>query len=94
MIFLDFPPVELQDTFNISLLSVWWDLECAFSILSQMGNFFLFYMNVYLFIERERERESAHREGAEGEGDTESEAVSTEPDAGLELMNCCDHDLS
>ena len=42
--------------------------------------------------ERERERESGG--GAEREGDTESEtgsrlwAVSTEPDVGLELMNC------
>ena len=39
------------------------------------------------------------RGGAEGEGDTESEAgsrlwsVSTEPNAGLELMNRWDHDL-
>ena len=48
--------------------------------------------------ERERERERASermsRGGAEREGDTESEAgsrlqaVSTEPDMGLELMNC------
>ena len=40
------------------------------------------------------ERESMTGEGAEREGDTESEAgsrlqaVSTEPDAGLELMEC------
>ena len=43
--------------------------------------------------ERERERQSVSRRGAEREGDTESQAgsrlraVSTEPDAGLELMN-------
>ena len=42
----------------------------------------------------ERERQSVNRGGAEGEGDTESEAgsrfqaVSTEPDVGLELTNC------
>ena len=46
--------------------------------------------------EGERERESAHSHGggAESEGGTESEAgsklwtVSTEPDVGLELVNC------
>ena len=43
--------------------------------------------------ERERQRQRASRGGAEREGDTESEtgsrlrAVSTEPDAGLELVN-------
>ena len=42
----------------------------------------------------ERVRESTSRGGAEKEGDTESEAgsrlraVSTEPNVGLELMNC------
>ena len=42
----------------------------------------------------DRERHSVSREGAEREGDTECEAgsrlwaVSTEPDAGLELTNC------
>ena len=42
---------------------------------------------------KERERESLSRGGTEREGDTESEtgsrlrAVSTEPDAGLELTN-------
>ena len=42
---------------------------------------------------RDRERQSTSRGGAEIEGDTESEAgsrlwaVSTEPDAGLQLMN-------
>ena len=60
-------------------------------------------MFIYYF-EREREREtdrqtdrqtqSMSRGGAERRGDTESEAgsrlraVSTEPDAGLELTNC------
>ena len=44
--------------------------------------------------ERERERERVSRGGAEREGDTESEAgsrlqaISAEPDAGLELTNC------
>ena len=47
----------------------------------------------YLFL-RQRERQSMDWGGAEREGDTESEtgsrlgAVSTEPHAGLELMNC------
>ena len=42
----------------------------------------------------ERERERVSRGGAEREGDTESEAgsrlqaMSTEPDVGLELTNC------
>ena len=43
---------------------------------------------------RKRERERESRRGAEREGDTESKegsrlsAFSTEPDAGLELINC------
>ena len=55
--------------------------------------FFNFFFNVYLFI-WDRERQSMNGGGAEREGDTESEAgsrlqnVSTEPDTGLELMNC------
>ena len=53
-------------------------------------SFCFFY--VYLFL-RGRERDSMSRGGAKREGDTESEAgsrlraVSTEPDAGLELLN-------
>ena len=57
-------------------------------------SFFFFFFNVYLFL-RDRERESKQgRGGEEREGDTESEAcsrlqaVSTEPDTGLELPNC------
>ena len=52
-----------------------------------------FFFNVYLFL-RERQRQSASRGGAEREGDTKSKAgsrlraVSPEPDAGLELVNC------
>ena len=52
----------------------------------------LFCFNVYSFL-KDRERQSISRGGAEREGDTESEAgsrlgaVSTEPEAGLELMN-------
>ena len=51
---------------------------------------FFFFFNVYLFL---RERQNVSWEGAEKEGDTESkagsklQAVSTEPDAGLELTN-------
>ena len=68
-----------------------------------MQLFFLFiicFSNVYLFIkcslifEREREAELEQGRGAEREGDTESEAgsrpqaVSTEPDVGLQPTNC------
>ena len=48
--------------------------------------------NIYSFL-RDRQRHSLHGGGAEREGDTESEAgsslwaVSTEPEAGLELTN-------
>ena len=48
---------------------------------------------MFIYFLRERERQSVNREGAEREGDTESEtgsklpAVSTEPDAGLKLVN-------
>ena len=54
-------------------------------------------MFIYFFLrdrESERVRETARRGGAKREGDRESEAgsrlraVSTEPDVGLELMNC------
>ena len=44
--------------------------------------------------ERDRQRQSASGGGAEREGDTKSEAgaklraVSTEPNTGLELVNC------
>ena len=58
-------------------------------------SFFFFnlkaFFNVYLFL---RARESESGGGAEREGDTEStagsglRAVSTEPDAGLELTSC------
>ena len=47
----------------------------------------------YLFYLKERDRQSMSGGGAEREGDTESEAesrlgaVSTEPDAGLELTD-------
>ena len=49
-----------------------------------------YFFNLYLFL---REREHVSRGGAEREGDTEFEAgsrlgaISTEPDAGLELMD-------
>ena len=52
--------------------------------------FLMFFFNLFL-----RQRETEHEQGgAEREADTESEAgsrlwaVSTEPDAGLELMGC------
>ena len=49
-----------------------------------------FFFNIYLFL---RQRESMNGGGAEREGDTEWEAgsrlwaISSEPDAGLELMD-------
>ena len=52
-----------------------------------------FFLNVYLLF-RDRETQSLSRGGVERGGDIESEAgprlqaVSTEPDTGLELMNC------
>ena len=51
---------------------------------------FIYFFKVYFW---DRERQSMNRAGAEREGDTESEtgsrlwAVSTEPDAGLELTD-------
>ena len=58
-----------------------------FSLISIFFNF----LNLYLLL---REIQNMSRGGAEREGDTKSKAgyrlraVSTEPDAGLELMNC------
>ena len=57
---------------------------------------FIYFLMFIYFSQREREteRQSASGRGAEREGDTESEAgfslwaVSTEPKAGPELMNC------
>ena len=61
---------------------------CTYSFFS-----FLIFFNVYLFLrDREQKRESEWGRTERG-GDTESEAgsrlraVSTEPDAGLELTN-------
>ena len=66
---------------HCSCVFSWWWLKCFF--------------NVYLFLrERERERQSVSRGGAERGRGTESEAgsrlwaVSTEPNAVLELVNC------
>ena len=60
-----------------------------------LSYFFIKIFYVYIFL-RERECTRAHTSGggAEREGDTESEAgsrlraISTEPDAGLQPMNC------
>ena len=55
--------------------------------------FFLFFFYIYLFL-RNRVRQNVSRGGAEREGDTEFEAgprlwaISIDPDAGLESMNC------
>ena len=60
------------------------------SVVSSFHLLIYLFLNVYSFL-KDRERESASRGGAEREGDTESEAgsrlraVSTEPNAGLEL---------
>ena len=59
---------------------------CHLSVLISLTKFFLIFLFTF-----EGERQSASRGGAEREGDAESEAgsrlraVSTEPDAGLEL---------
>ena len=56
-------------------------------------HFFKYFFKVFIYF-WDRERQSMSRGGAEREGDTESEAssrlwaVSTEPDAGLELTDC------
>ena len=53
---------------------------------------FIYFLDVYLYL-RETDGQRLSGAGAEREGDTESEAgsrlraVSTEPDAGLELAN-------
>ena len=63
------------------------------SILTHQFSFIFFKFFKCLFI-FERQRQSVIGGGAEGEGDTESEAgsrlraVSTEPDAELELTHC------
>ena len=55
--------------------------------------FFKFFFSTFIYF-WDRERQSMNGGGAEREGDTESEAgsrpwaVGTEPDMGLELMNC------
>ena len=55
--------------------------------------FFIFFKYILFIFERERERQSMKRGEAERDGDTESEggsrlqAVSTEPDVGLEPTN-------
>ena len=75
-------------------------MVAAEGITSQTGHrrpakqsviFFFFLFSFFFFFLRERQ--STSKEGAEREGDTEPEAgsrlqaVSTEPDAGLELVN-------
>ena len=70
--------------------SLEWDpaLEIIF-LSSSFLSFFFFFFKVFL-----RERQSVSSGGEEREGDTEPEAgsmlwaVNTEPDAGLEIMNC------
>ena len=65
--------------------------EVQNSMWKCLGPFILFFY-IYLFL-RDRVRQSMSRGGAEREGDTESEtgsrlrAISTEPDAGLELTD-------
>ena len=57
-------------------------------------HFLFFIFNLFLMFILERERQSVKGRDTEREGDTESEAgsrlqaVSTEPDAGLEPKNC------
>ena len=68
-------------SFHISSLEKCW---------SSLPIFFFFFFNVFIYF-WDRERQSMNGGGAEREGDTESEtgsrlqAISPEPDAGLEL---------
>ena len=64
----------------------------SFSRIPQSIFFLIFFLMFIYF--GDRERQSMNGGGAEREGDTESEAgsrlraVSTEPDAGLDLTDC------
>ena len=81
---------EIQNCSRLGVLSLLGTGSLLFS--GSCESRFLFCFNVYSFL-KDRERQSISRGGAEREGDTESEAgsrlgaVSTEPEAGLELMN-------
>ena len=61
---------------------------------NQFSNFYLLLLLLMFIYFWDRERQNMSGGGAEREGDTESEAgsrlwaVSTEPDAGLELTDC------
>ena len=74
---------------NDSVEPAWDSLSLPLSAPPLLVFFFIFFTFIF---ERERERESQRERGREG--DTASEAgsrlraVSTEPDAGLEPMNC------
>ena len=72
-------------------IMTWAEVRCSTNWATQVPLLSSFFFHVfYLFL---GQRESMNGGGAEREGDTESEAgsrlwtVSTEPDAGLELMN-------
>ena len=64
--------------------------------LAYLNFFKIFFSSTFFIYFWDRERQSMHGGGAETEGDTKSEAgsmiwaISTEPDAGLELM---DHEI-
>ena len=49
-----------------------------------------FFLGLFMYFEREKAGKGQRRERIPGRLRT----VSTEPDTGLELMNCQDHDLS
>ena len=71
----------------------------SFSFRNPFMFLLLLFFNIYSFL-RDGERQNMSGRGTEREGDTDSEAgsrlraVSTEPDAGLELNKPRDHDLS
>ena len=85
-------------TSYVSLSMSWlsWNFWNMFYIFNEnifkVWVFFTFFFLIFIYF-WERERQCVSRRGAEREGDTESEAgsqlwaVSTEPDAGLELLS-------
>ena len=83
---------------NITYFSTFsWNVPLDYSFPNWFSYFFysqaVFFFNIFIYF-WDRERQSMSGGGAEREGDIESEAgsrlwaISTEPDAGLELTDC------
>ena len=83
---------ELVNTLLLNRISV--RRFCPTRLTLSVVNIFFFQMFFIYFWDRERQTEHEQGRGREREGDTEFEAgsrlwaVSTEPDAGLELKDC------